>query len=194
MGLFDRIKDPVRGSANVVSATALDPGQTSGSEPCAMELIVQGDGITPTPVAHRDKAPVLKWPRAGDVLPVTVDRENPERLEIEWDDVPVRGQPIVATSSPATADHPSIRDAHPEIPPEAAEIVDRITSMFPNATIDVAEPTVVHWEGSVDDALAGVLGGGDRISQLERLAKLHDEGALTDAEFEAEKRRVLEGS
>jgi hypothetical protein len=34
----------------------------------------------------------------------------------------------------------------------------------------------------------------DRISQLERLSKLHEEGALSDAEFETEKRRVLDGS
>jgi hypothetical protein len=32
----------------------------------------------------------------------------------------------------------------------------------------------------------------DRISQLERLAELHRTGALTDAEFEEQKRRVLD--
>jgi hypothetical protein len=31
----------------------------------------------------------------------------------------------------------------------------------------------------------------DRVSQLQDLAKLHDSGALTDAEFEQEKKRVL---
>ena len=31
----------------------------------------------------------------------------------------------------------------------------------------------------------------DRIAQLERLAKLRDEGVLTDSEFEAEKAKVL---
>jgi hypothetical protein len=33
--------------------------------------------------------------------------------------------------------------------------------------------------------------GGDRISQLERPAKLREQGALTDSEFQAEKARIL---
>jgi hypothetical protein len=34
-------------------------------------------------------------------------------------------------------------------------------------------------------------GGGDQIAQLERLAKLRDSGALTDAEFEQQKAKLL---
>lgn len=33
--------------------------------------------------------------------------------------------------------------------------------------------------------------GGDRVAQLERLAALRSSGALTEEEFEAEKRRLL---
>ena len=33
----------------------------------------------------------------------------------------------------------------------------------------------------------------DRIAQLERLSKLHETGVLSDAEFEAEKARILAG-
>jgi hypothetical protein len=35
--------------------------------------------------------------------------------------------------------------------------------------------------------------GGHPLEQLDKLAKLHNSGALTDAEFEAEKRRILGG-
>ena len=35
--------------------------------------------------------------------------------------------------------------------------------------------------------------GGNPLNQLDELAKLHTSGALTDAEFEAEKRRILGG-
>src|SRR3954454_21960317 len=35
--------------------------------------------------------------------------------------------------------------------------------------------------------------GGDSIGQLERLQKLHEEGALTDAEFEEQKKKILGG-
>jgi hypothetical protein len=34
-------------------------------------------------------------------------------------------------------------------------------------------------------------GGGDNLAELERLAKLRDSGALTDAEFEQQKARIL---
>jgi len=34
-------------------------------------------------------------------------------------------------------------------------------------------------------------GGGDHVAELERLAKLRDSGALTDAEFEQQKAKIL---
>jgi hypothetical protein len=77
-----------------------------------------------------------------------------------------------------------------DIPPEAAEIVEQLTEMFPGASVTVDEPVEV----SIGDALDGLVAGGaadDRISQLERLAKLREQGALTESEFQAEKARVL---
>jgi hypothetical protein len=40
-------------------------------------------------------------------------------------------------------------------------------------------------------APAPAAGGGDQIAELERLAKLRDAGALTDAEFEQQKAKIL---
>jgi Short C-terminal domain len=40
---------------------------------------------------------------------------------------------------------------------------------------------------------AAASSGGNPLDQLDKLAKLHSSGALTDAEFEAEKRRILGG-
>jgi hypothetical protein len=40
-------------------------------------------------------------------------------------------------------------------------------------------------------ASSGDSGGGDTVADLERLAKLRDSGALTDAEFEQQKARIL---
>ena len=75
-----------------------------------------------------------------------------------------------------------------ELPPEAAEIVEQLTEMFPGASVTVDEPVEV----SIGDALQGLAGEGDRISQLERLARLREQGALTEAEFQAEKARILD--
>jgi hypothetical protein len=43
----------------------------------------------------------------------------------------------------------------------------------------------------VAKASAGSAGGGDSVAELERLAKLRDSGALTDAEFQQQKARIL---
>jgi len=37
------------------------------------------------------------------------------------------------------------------------------------------------------------IGSGDHLADLERLAKLRDSGALTDAEFEQQKAKILGG-
>jgi hypothetical protein len=75
-----------------------------------------------------------------------------------------------------------------DLPPEAAAIVDQLRDVFPDAAISVDDPVEVN----VQDILQGAgVAGGDRISQLERLARLREQGALTEAEFQAEKARVL---
>jgi hypothetical protein len=84
-----------------------------------------------------------------------------------------------------------------ELPEEAQEVVEQLKGMFPGASVTVTESD----DMSLSDALKAVHGGdldalkamqgGDHVSQLERLAKLHEEGALTDAEFAAEKARIL---
>ena len=76
-----------------------------------------------------------------------------------------------------------------DLPPEAAEIVDQLRDVFPDAAITVDDPVEVDVQDILQGAVAGA--GGDRISQLERLARLREQGALTEAEFQAEKARVL---
>ena len=61
--------------------------------------------------------------------------------------------------------------------------------MFPGASVTVEEPVEVEIGGALEELVAGA--GEDRISQLERLAKLREQGALTESEFQAEKARVL---
>ena len=76
-----------------------------------------------------------------------------------------------------------------DLPPEAAEIVEQLRDVFPDAAISVDEPVEVNLQDILQSA--GAEGGSDRISQLERLARLREQGALTEAEFQAEKARVL---
>ena len=84
MRLFRRIKDPVEGIAQVVSATQW----TSGSwQNCEMTLVVQAIGVEPFTLRHKCMARADKWPYAGHQLPVTFDRKHTDRLDVQWDRV-----------------------------------------------------------------------------------------------------------
>ena len=87
MGLFTkwRMKEPVSGTAQVVSVSA-HRGDSSWQD-IQMTLVVQADGVPAEPVRHRGMCRADRWPSPGDVLPVTVDRLKPKRLKVGWDDV-----------------------------------------------------------------------------------------------------------
>jgi hypothetical protein len=100
------------------------------------------------------------------------------------------------------------------IPEEAEDIVDQLKDQFPGAdvqvqTVDLSQNPearaqvigmaeaatgqdldgdgVVQKPGSA----AATSGADDRIAQLERIAKLREQGVLSQAEMEAEKARIL---
>jgi Short C-terminal domain len=89
-----------------------------------------------------------------------------------------------------------------EVPPEAQEVVDKLEHMFPGAHIAVDSKTITD-PAQVQAVLQAALGGGGggptdresaRVAALERLAELHKHGALTDEEFEWEKKKILDAS
>lgn len=211
MGLFGkRMKDPVRGTAQVVGSTRPPHNASFGN--CKLTLVVQADGVEPTPVEYQNLlTPVSKWPRPGMSLPVTVDRANPERISIEWDEI-ATGADAAAAQAQAMADAMKAGGAA-GASADASGVVGQIQQMFPGATVQVmggGQPSpeqIAKLErvtgrdldgdgqvgGPAPAAAAAAPDPDDRIEQLERLAKLRESGALSDAEFEAEKRRVLGG-
>jgi hypothetical protein len=115
-----RMKDPVRGIAQVASATAHHGDGVWQN--CRMNLVVQGEGIEPTAVEHSGIVRRSRWPTPGMVLPVTFDRNDPHRLKVEWDEVgssrdrsretaegmaaAMRGDPAGGAGTPAGSDDP----------------------------------------------------------------------------------------
>ena len=216
MGLFTkmRMKEPVRGTAQVVSATA-NRGDSSWQD-IRMTLMVQGDGVPPTAVEHRCICRADRWPTPGDTLPVTVDATKPKRLKVEWDEVESARDRAWETAQQMAATEagggPSALgggvSAEGERAAAAAGVdLGALRQMFPGATIEV-ESSTIDAGGDPDAArqvlaalqgAAGVEPAGtdddaaDRIANLERLARLRDSGALSDTEFEAEKARILRG-
>lgn len=195
LGLFTRIKDPVYGTAQVVSGTRPPESATSGN--VRLQLVVQAEGIPPYSTEVHCLAPTKKWPFPGETLPVVVSQADPHKLKIVWDDVvphadrgraqaeqlaaAMRGEPGAGAVDPALAG----------VPPEAQAVVEQLREMFPGAQVQVGDASAL---GGVparpatpdDDPEDEMLG------RLERLAALHERGVLTDAEFAEQKRRILE--
>ncbi len=87
MSAFQRMKDPVRGTAKVAHASALVALSTS-----RLRLVITADGVPPTTVEWKPPAfgPQRgdRWPEEGDTIPVTVDRANPQTFKIQWSEMP----------------------------------------------------------------------------------------------------------
>ncbi len=112
MALFSRsIKHPVSGTARVMSVLPRDPGG-SGTKSCHLTLNVQAPGVPAFTTEMKTDAPVASWPKMGSVLPVTVDRAKPARMQIEWNRVTSGAQvpePAPAVPTPvATAPPPPV--------------------------------------------------------------------------------------
>jgi hypothetical protein len=203
MGLFKRIKDPVRGTAQVIAASRA-PEHASRAN-CKMTLVVEADGVPARTVEHHDWAvPLKRWPIIGETLPVTVSRTKTDRVKIEWGEVPTHEERARRQADAIAASRGGGAAGAGDVPPHAQDIVDQVTRMFPDATVHVSHDGSgpdPRSEARIREALgqafggeagdASRRGGADRISELERLAALRDKGVLTESEFQAEKARML---
>ena len=87
MALFEKkMRDPVTGTAEVVTVGLSSSG--GGSQRCAMDLMVQAAGVAAHLVHVTKWVSTGKWPAENQVLPVLVDRADPERVKVLWDEVP----------------------------------------------------------------------------------------------------------
>lgn len=198
LGLFKKkLRDPVRGTARVLSATGADP--SARFTPIDMMLVVQAPGVSATSVMFKQSAArTKKFPFPGQVIPVEVDRTEPTRVRVIWDEMPtqeeflkqqgqnmaaqMRGEPADGQSNQASMNFGSSSG----VSSEAAEVIEQLRKTFPGATVNVTNSP----EPTAPDAIPQPT---DRIGQLERLAKLADDGVLTAEEFEKEKSRLLNG-
>ena len=172
-----RMSQPVRGTAQVVSASM--PPYDATSSNCSMHLVVSAEGLEPTPVEHSAMVSVKRWPTPGTTLPVTVDLADPTRLKIHWDDVP-------------TGDQTAMQQAE-----QMAEMMKGgAGATTPGAGMDVS--AAIQQAQAMQQAAAGVAGqqakpgADDVVGQIEKLSQLHDSGSLSDEEFADAKRKLLE--
>lgn len=199
MRLFRRIKDPVEGSAQVVSATQYTGGGMWKN--AEMTIVVQALGIEPFTLRHKCMAPADRWPHPGAVLPVVFDRRHTDRLDVQWDDVPTGEERGMAQAEALRSALAGGGAAPPGGFPAGVHVETRVIDLSsqPEArdamlgALEAATGQDLDGDGRVGGApaAAGPPGGEDRLGALERLARLRDSGALSDEEFAAEKRRLL---
>lgn len=88
-----KIKDGVPGSAIVVEPDARP--FTGGTWRAEVGLVVDPDGA-PTPARTKTLVSAERWAVAGQRVPVTIERSDPSRARIEWDEVPPIDERVAA--------------------------------------------------------------------------------------------------
>jgi hypothetical protein len=163
------IKDGLRGKAVVQSAGM--PSRNASSSNTKMWLDVYVEGRDPYRVEHSCLVKAGKHPWPGATLPVIVDRQNRERIAIQWDEVQTVDERMAA-GGPA---------AQGGVEQGGRQAID-----LRGTPLGAQLREALGAQGSPNPPE-------DRLEQLERLAKLRDTGALTQEEFEQQKARILGG-
>ncbi len=198
-----RIEDPTRGTAQVVSCSA-NRGRGVWQN-CHMELVVQADDVPATAVEFQGLVHNQRWPVPGMTLPVTIDRANPQRVKVEWDEMPSSRERSHETAEGLAAAMRGEGGGDAAAGGLGGVNVVNLSGRDLSQLSD-EQKQKLRMLGIDPEALAATQGGAraapaagsgdemdDRLEQLERLTKLHEQGALTDAEFQAQKARILGG-
>lgn len=191
------IKDGVEGKAFVQSAS--HPPDDASATNVVMWLDVYVEGWEPYRVEHNCVVKISKHPQPGETLPVVVDRKNKERIDIQWDQVKTvdelmrDGQPgQIPGAGNITMGQPQVIDLRNaglsgdlnEKIQQAMQIAQQ-TMQAQGGAIAPGAPPATPGSGASENMVT------KRLAQLEQLASLRDSGVLTDAEFEAEKVKIL---
>lgn len=203
MGLLDafsRIKDPVQGTAQVVSTSY--PPHDATSANCRMHLVVTVPGVPAFPVDEQFMVKLSKWPSPGDVLPIEASQSEPTKFKIKWKEVRTGAEDgaALAQQMAAMMNQQPGQAPMPGVPGQPTVMVDG-RQATPEEIQQYEAMTGMDIDG--DGRIAGGAAAGqapgaqpagttDRVAALERLAALKASGALTDAEFDAEKARILD--
>jgi len=161
-----KLQDPVDGQAQVVFCPAPSRDEHGGAATFSrlpMFLVLHAPGVPARPVRVSKTVRSAKHPRPGEVIPAVIDRSDPDRFEIRWKERPMSSLADLVGGGPLG-----------EIPPDLAAQARAAMAGQPEAPEPMPEQT------SAEEIPADA---------LQRLAALHQRGALTDDELEAERRR-----
>jgi hypothetical protein len=167
-----------RANATVVDIAEKGMAVTSGAEGIVANtevmlktrMKVQPEGEPEFEVTERFRYPQLAIPSAGSVLPVIYDPEDHDKVMIDRSPEAQQG----AALSSAGID-----------PGQLGQLMNQAQQMQAQA-LQGGMPGMGQVPGATPAQPQA-----DSVEQLEKLAALKEKGVLTDAEFEAEKAKIL---
>jgi hypothetical protein len=171
---IERMGDPVRGTATVVSSSSPIDGIGEGVASwngCALTCVLQAEGVSAQTAHERAlTSPTNRWPYPNVVLPITVDRVDPTQWVVHWGEM---------TTARRTND-------------SQAEALAAFTRGEPGPTRQAGSTAGGSQAGPAPTVSSGS-GLDDQLARLQKLGELHAGGVLTDAEFDAQKAKILSG-
>jgi len=204
------------GRARITSFAMPERGARSQNLPITLEVHVEG--LSPYVVEDQWMVSSRDTLGFGLEIPVKVDPDKPDRVAIDWESAreereseqqarqaALASQPPVGAGDGAAQGMTPTIDARndPELRAKLEQVIGRPlepgteqtidTSSDPALAIRIMQVVQQHQaEKATAAAQAPPPADADALSRLERLAKLRESGALTEAEFEAEKRQLLD--
>ena len=154
---IDRMHDPVRGTATVVSSSSPIASVGEGVAAwngCTLTCVLEAAGVNAQTAHERAlTSPTNRWPYPNSVLPITLDRADPTSWVVHWGEMTTARQ----------------------------------------AGDSQAEALAASRRGEAGSASTPSSGSGpdDQLARLQKLGELHASGVLTDAEFDAQKAKIL---
>ena len=192
------MKDPVDGTAQIVSCTGYHGEGVMQN--CRMQLVVEAEGIEPTAVEHSELVHNRKWPHPGMVLPAKIDRANPKKVKLDWDAVQDSREQAQGSAEAIAAARRGEGGGAGIGGMGGAQVINLSGGDLSQLSDEQRQKLAAL---GIDPSALGAAaadggGGGDdagdeRLDQLQKLADLKERGALTEKEFEAEKKKLLGG-
>ena len=209
------LKKGMPGVATIVEIGVMDRGATSFNLP--MTLQVHVEGITPYEVEGQWMVKAKDAGALSGSIPVKVDREDHEKVAIDWDGVRAQYAQAKTARQEALAggggmgagatqgatpvidmrNDPELRAkieqvvGHKLTPGSMETVAENDPAMQMRIMQVVQEHMAQKAAGPAPASGSGGDGGDDTVAKLERLAALKDSGALTAEEFDQEKRKIL---
>ncbi len=192
------------------------PERNAGSQNLRLTLEVYVEGLSPYEVEGQWMVSRKDTLGFGIEVPVKVDADKPDRVAIDWEAARVERANEKQTRREQLAAQPPVGAAagvggqqvvdarnDPELRAKLEQVVGHSLEPGTEQSIDVSgDPAMAarimqvvqeHTaaKGQTGAATGATGAAADPLEKLERLAKLRESGALSEAEFEQEKRELL---